>query len=64
MIRVSSEVVRDDPLAFIVALSSLALKSKWGDTVHSIMYYAGKAQARDLDVELGRAGGLEETVGR
>ena len=62
MIRVSSEVVRDDPLAFIVALSSLALKSKWGDTVHSIMYYAGKARARDLTSNW--AGGLEETVGR
>ncbi len=53
---------REDPLAFITAFVSDALRKEWGVAINTIMYISGKDAARKLSPP-GRAGSLEEAIG-
>lgn len=57
-------LARDDPIAFIVAYASEALRKEWDGAINTVMYMAGKSSGKEAAKSLGSASTLEEAVKR
>ncbi len=57
-------LVREDPMAFIVSYTALALKNEWGRAMNTAMYIAGKESAAKIAEQLPRADGLEDAASK
>jgi len=43
-------LAKEEPLAFMVAFVSEALRREWGDAINTVMYISGKDAAREIHV--------------